>query len=104
MSSVAERRRTLSRPAVSAGAVRATMSPIMAITTSISRSVTPRALLAFPTDNIGIDSVAASLAICAVAENVRAVAMLPGVAVNIIHAPGVLGNLLVHIRTVPLGD
>src|SRR5471030_3389213 len=67
--SVAETSRTLSIPAEAEGKEMAVMTPMMAATTIISMSVTP--LLAFPTDDIGIQSFAARLAVAAKTDDVR---------------------------------
>src|SRR5215831_13641568 len=88
-------------PAETDGAEMAAIMPMTAVTTTISRSVMPR-LLALPTDNVGIQSIAAGLAISAETDDVRLVAVLAGVPVNIIVAPGVFGNLLRHVGTGPL--
>src|SRR5271157_671458 len=89
MESEAVRRRTLSMPAATDGSTTAEMRAMMHTTTSISMSVTPRVLRFFPTDDIGIDSIAAGLAVGAIANDVGFVAMQPGVAVHVVVAPGV---------------
>src|SRR5436305_11784648 len=75
--SVAETRRTLSTPAEADGNATAAIRPMIATTTIISMSVTPR-LLALPTDDIGIQSFTAGLAVPTKADDVRLVAMLAG--------------------------
>src|ERR1017187_403604 len=71
--------------------------------TETPRAGHARPLLAFPTDHIGINSVAAGLAIGAVAGNVRLIAMVAGELVYPIVAPRIFRNLLRHLRAVPLG-
>src|SRR5471030_901731 len=101
----------------------AVIRPMMATTTIISMSVTPRhrsltvaalkapseprplgsgALLVLPTDDIGIQSFAAGLAIAAETDDIRLVAMLARKLVNVVVGPGVFGDILRHIRPIPL--
>src|SRR5438270_1288417 len=100
--SVADTSRTLSTPAEAEGNATAAISPMMATTTIISISVTP--LLGFPTEDIGIQSFAAGLAVAAVTDDVRLVAMFARKLVSIIVAPGVFRNIHGHVGAVPLVD
>src|SRR5260370_16091510 len=101
MESEVEARRTLSIPAPADGADTATMSPTMAMTTRSSIRVTPR-LLRLPTDNVRIQSFAARLPVLSQADNVRLVTVLARILVPVVVSPRILGNVLRHIRTVPL--
>src|SRR5947209_5358633 len=98
---LAEVIRMASSPAVREGETTASMIPMMVTTTSISISVTPRRAL-FPTDDIGIDPFAAGLSIGAQADDIGQVAMLARKLVHVVVAPGILGKLLIQVRTVPL--
>src|SRR5579885_2720447 len=97
--SVAERIRTLSMPAAMEGYEMPASTPMMLTTTSISMRVMP---LVFPADDVGIQSVAARLAVGAIADDVGLVAVFAGVLVNVVVAPGVFRNFLGHVGAVPL--
>src|ERR1035437_7910565 len=100
--SVAETRRTLSRPADTAGKVMPTISPMMATTIIISTRVTPRVLLALPTENVGIQPFAARLAVGSEADDIRLVAVLARVLVDVVVRPRIFGDVLGHIGPSPL--
>src|SRR5271157_683859 len=122
--SVAEARRTLSRPAEIAGKEMPAIRPTIATTIIISTRVTPRVggrgpgawgrgkaaffpwpltpepwplfLLALPTDNVGIQPFAAGLSVGAQADDIRLVAVLTRILVHVVVAPRILGDLLRH--------
>src|SRR5581483_196024 len=104
--------RMLSRPEEMAGKEMAARIAMIATTTTISTSVTPEtrerlphpaiALLVFPTDNIGIQTIASGLAVGAVRDHIRLVAVFPGILVHVWAAPGVERNLFGQIWTRPL--
>src|SRR5271157_709044 len=102
MESDAVRRRTLSMPAATDGRTTAEMRAMMHTTTSISISVTPRVLPVFPTADVRIDSLAARPAVGAIANHVRIGAMFPRVAVDVVVAPGILGNVRRDVRAGPI--
>src|SRR5262245_16916042 len=104
--SVAETMRTLSRPAERAGKEMPTIRPTIARTTTMSTRVMPRRfLLALPTDDIGIDSFAAGLAVGAEADDIRlVVSVLAGETVHVVHAPRILRNVQRHVGAIPLGS
>src|ERR1035437_3550786 len=102
--SVAEDRRTLSRPADTAGKVMPTISPMIATTIIISTRVTPRPppLLALPTENVGIQPFAAGLAVGAEADDIRLVAVLTRILVHVVMGPRIFGDVLGHVGPSPL--
>src|ERR1035437_1546920 len=120
--SVAEDRRTLSRPADTAGKVMPTIRPMIATTIIISTRVTPAAfprprpakpagapsgpwplpLLALPTENVGIQPFAASLAVGSEADDIRLVAVLTRILVHVVVGPRIFGDVLGHVGPSPL--
>src|SRR5579863_4201690 len=78
-----------------------TIREISATTTSSSMRVTPERLV-LPTDDVGIVSVSAGLAVGAIADDVRLVAMLAGIAIDVGVAPRVVGNVFVRVRPLPV--
>src|SRR5260370_37230045 len=59
-------------------------------------------LLIFPTDDIGIQSFAAGLAIAAETDDVGLVAVVARELVDVVVAPRIFGNVLRHVWPVPL--
>src|ERR1035437_5697620 len=94
--SVAEDRRTLSRPADTAGKVMPTIRPMIATTIIISTSVTPF-LLALPTENVGIQPFTARLAVGSEADDIRLVAVLTRILVHVVVGPRIFGDVLGHV-------
>src|SRR5436190_12830862 len=104
--SLADAMRTPSSAAIIDGAMTAVTSATIVTTTTISTRVTPavglRPLLRFPTDNVRIQSIAARLTVGAETHDLGLLAVLAGEPVKVIVAPGILGNVHLHVRTVPL--
>src|SRR5208283_271197 len=105
-SPAADLSRSESMPAVMDGNVIPTINAIRLTTTSISSSVTPadralRALL-LPTEDVGIRSITARLTIGSIREDVRLVAVISGVLVNIGVPPGVQRYVLCRVWPLPL--
>ena len=106
MASDAERRRKESTPEASEGKLTATSRETMVTTTSNSISVTPRSrcdirrslrsglgrgLIITPTDDVGIISFPAGLAVGAERNDVGLIAVLARIFVEIRTAPGSIG-------------
>src|ERR1039458_1638844 len=105
----ARARRTLSRPADTAGKVMPTISPTITTTIIISTRVMPRApaprplfLLALPTENVGIQPFAARLAVGSEADDIRLVSVIDRVLVHVVVRPRIFRDVLGHVGPRPL--
>src|ERR1019366_3555625 len=105
-----------------AGKVMPTIRPMIATTIIISTRVTPAAfprprpakpagappgpwplpLLALPTENVGIQPFAASLAVGSEADDIRLVAVLTRILVHVVVGPRIFGDVLGHVGPSPL--
>src|SRR6185312_7603165 len=88
-----------------AGVPMPTNKATIASTINSSIRVTPRSLarlIVVPTDDVGINAVSARLAVGAVAGQVGVVSMIAGKLVNVRMAPGVVGDILLEVRTLPV--
>src|SRR5689334_21630273 len=99
--------RTLSIPADMDGNEMPASNATTATTISISIRVTPvsrgegrprkrltRVLLSLPADDTGVDGIAAGLPIGPIRDDVRFIAVLPGIAVDVGTPPRIDGNVL----------
>src|SRR5690349_15359363 len=86
---------------------------MMVMTTSISTSVMPEeplpagrgpeaAMLILPANEVGVEAVAAGLAVCAERSDVGLVTVFTRVFVDVVVAPGIFGNVFGHVGAGPL--
>src|SRR5579884_2091344 len=99
----AEFKRSVSMPEEMDGNAIPINSAISATTTISSSSVTPAwVLLRFPTDNVGINSIAAGLAVRAIRDQVGLVAVLAGIFVDVRMPPWIRRDVLLHVWPLPV--
>src|ERR1700694_5717481 len=94
-------------PDVMAGKLMPIIREISETTTSNSTSVTPDVsglALVFPADDIGIDPISTGLAVGAVRNKVRLVAMFPREVIQVRMAPRIVVDFLVGIGPLPAVD
>src|ERR1700733_12723264 len=88
-----------------------TMSEISATTTSISIRVTPEfasrpdfPALILPTEDVGIHPISSRRAVGAEADDVGFVSVLARIAINVRMVPGIVLDLFLQIRPLPILD
>src|SRR5512143_59094 len=103
--SEADRRRKVSRPAVTDGKLRPAIMATSATTISASSRVMPVVVLFIrPALDVGIGPIAAGLSVGAQRNNVGILAVIAGKLVFIRTATEVHRNLLGHVRAGPIGQ
>src|SRR5581483_6521058 len=68
----------------------------------VKNAISHRISIALPTDDVGIDSIAAGLAVGAHTDDCGIVPVVAGVLVNVVVAPGIFGHVLLDVGARPL--
>src|ERR1700682_2562244 len=106
---VAALSRRVSMPEVIAGKLMPTIREISDTTTNSSIRVTPELVfpaleLVFPTEDVGIDPISARLSVRPVADDIGLVSVLAGEAILVRSTPGIVFDVLLQIRPLPVLD